>query len=114
MNFSLTQEQELLKDGLEKFLAKNYTVDFKKSLLESKSVSSPQIWDSFREMGLFDLFIPEEYSGFKGGPVELMIIMETFGKFLVSEPFLNSVLSTKIISQGALKMAKRYFTFHDF
>ena len=106
MNFSLTQEQELLKDGLEKFLAKNYTVDFKKSLLESKSVSSPQIWDSFREMGLFDLFIPEQYSGFKGGPVELMIIMETFGKFLVSEPFLNSVLSTKIISQGALKWQK--------
>ena len=48
MNFSLTQEQELLKDGLEKFLEKNYTVDFKKSLLESKSVSSPQIWDRFR------------------------------------------------------------------
>jgi len=106
MNFSLTQEQELLKDGLEKFLAKNYTIDFKKSLLESKIVSSPQIWDSFREMGLFDLFIPEEYSGFKGGPVELMIIMETFGKFLVSEPFLNSVLSSKIISQGALKWQK--------
>jgi len=106
MNFSLTQEQELLKDGLEKFLAKNYTIDFKKTLLESKSVSSPQIWDSFREMGLFDLFIPEEYSGFKGGPVELIIIMETFGKFLVSEPFLNSVLSSKIISQGALKWQK--------
>ena len=38
MNFSLTQEQELLKDGLEKFLEKTYTADFKKSLLESKSV----------------------------------------------------------------------------
>ena len=30
MNFSLTQEQELLKDGLEKFLAKNYTIDYQK------------------------------------------------------------------------------------
>ena len=104
--FFFNPRTRTFKRWLRKFLAKNYTIDFKKSLLESKSVSSPQIWDSFREMGLFDLFIPEEYSGFKGGPVELMIIMETFGKFLVSEPFLNSVLSSKIISQGALKWQK--------
>ena len=64
MNFSLTQEQELLKDGLEKFLAKIIQLTSKVTF-DSKSVSSPQIWDSFREMGLFDLFIPEEYSGFK-------------------------------------------------
>ncbi len=52
-------------------------------------------------MGLLGVPIPEEFGGFGGGGVDTMIVMEAFGRALVVEPYLSTVvLAGSAISLG--------------
>jgi alkylation response protein AidB-like acyl-CoA dehydrogenase len=43
-------------------------------------------------MGLLGLTLPEDQGGFGGGPVETLLVMEQFGRGLVLEPYLATVV----------------------
>ena len=58
---------------------------------------SAEIWKQFAELGWLALPIAEEHGGLGGGAVEIGILMEAFGRGLVSEPY----LSTVVIGAGA-------------
>jgi alkylation response protein AidB-like acyl-CoA dehydrogenase len=53
------------------------------------------------EMGLLGLPLPEDQGGFGGGPVETMLVMEAFGRGLVVEPYLASI----VLGLGLLRRA---------
>ena len=59
------------------------------------------MWGQFAEMGLLGLPFAETVGGFGGGPVETMIVMETFGRGLVLEPF----FATVVLGGGLLRRA---------
>ena len=46
-------------------------------------------WAQFAELGLLGLPFSEEDGGFGGGPVEVALVMEAFGRGLVVEPYLG-------------------------
>ena len=61
---------------------------------------SPAMWKQFAELGWLALPIAEEYGGLGGGAVEIGILMEAFGRGLVSEPYLATVvLGAALIAQ---------------
>jgi pimeloyl-CoA dehydrogenase small subunit len=92
MNFDYTEEQQLLKDSLEKFLAKNYSFEQRRAIIDSREGMSPVAWEGFASMGLLGVPIPEEFGGFGGGGVDTMLVMEAFGRALVVEPYLSTVV----------------------
>ena len=49
-------------------------------------------WKQFAELGLLGVPFSEDQGGLGGGPIETMIIMEEFGKALVVEPYLATVV----------------------
>ena len=101
MDFDYTEEQQLLKDSIEKFLAKNYSFEQRRAIIESREGMSPTAWEGFASMGLLGVPIPEEFGGFGGGGVDTMIVMEAFGRALVVEPYLSTVvLAGSTISLG--------------
>lgn len=101
MDFSYTQEQQLLKDSIEKFLEKNYTFEQRREIIASRQGTSQSAWEGFASMGLLGVPIPEAFSGFGGGGVDTAIVMEAFGRALVIEPYLASVvLAGSAISLG--------------
>jgi alkylation response protein AidB-like acyl-CoA dehydrogenase len=53
---------------------------------------SPSVWKQFAELGWLALPIAEDFGGLGGGAIEIGILMEAFGRGLVSEPFLSSVV----------------------
>ena len=57
-----------------------------------KPAGGPQMWSQFAELGLLGAPFAEADGGFGGGPVEAMIISEEFGKGLVIEPYLQTVI----------------------
>jgi pimeloyl-CoA dehydrogenase small subunit len=92
MDFELTDEQRLLREGIERLLAD--TCDFAKRpafLAEPEGWSRAQ-WRRFAEMGLLALPFAAEDGGWAGGPAETMIVMEALGRSLVVEPYLPTVL----------------------
>lgn len=92
MDFDLSTEQQLLKDSVEKFVQDEY--DFAKRMASANSEEgfSRDNWRTFAELGWLSIPIPEECGGFGGNPVDVMVVMEAFGKALVAEPYLTTVI----------------------
>lgn len=92
MDFDLTDEQRLLKDSVERMVAERYGFEQRRAYLALPGGRDPALWAQCAELGLLGLPFAEEYGGFGGGAVETMLVMEAFGRGLVLEPYLSSVI----------------------
>ncbi|MFN3853343.1 MAG: acyl-CoA dehydrogenase family protein [Phreatobacter sp.] len=101
MDFDLTEEQQLLKDSVESYLADTYDFENRRRIAALPGGWSPDVWAKFAELGLLGLPFAEEDGGFGGGAVETMLVAEAFGRRLVLEPW----LATVILGGGVLKRA---------
>ncbi|HET6470903.1 MAG TPA: acyl-CoA dehydrogenase family protein [Pseudomonadales bacterium] len=99
MNFDLTSEQQLLKDSVDRFVADNYSLEARMKITDAEPGFSKDHWKSFAELGWLGLPFAEADGGFGGGPIETMLLMESFGRGLVVEPYLASI----VLGGGALK-----------
>ncbi|MFI4950986.1 MAG: acyl-CoA dehydrogenase family protein [Caulobacterales bacterium] len=100
MDFNFTDEQSMLRDTVASYLADHYSFDQRRARLAKEPGWSPQVWKAFaEELGILGAPFAEELGGLGGGPVENMIVMEEFGKALVVEPYLGTV----VIGGGFLK-----------
>jgi len=100
MDFNFTDEQSMLRDTVASYLADHYSFDQRRAALSKEPGWSPKIWKAFaEELGILGAPFSEELGGLGGGPVENMIVMEQFGKALVVEPYLGTV----VIGGGFLK-----------
>ena len=92
MDFSFTEEQTLLRNSLSRYLADNYTYEEWRKFTRSAEGRDPRHWRQFAELGLFAALLPEAHGGLGGGVVETMVVMEEFGRALVVEPFVPTVV----------------------
>lgn len=107
MNFDLTDEQQLLKDSVERLMLDRYGFESRREYQSKKRGYSEAMWSSYAEMGLLALPFAEEQGGFGGGAVETMIVMEAFGKGLILEPyFATVVLAGGVLRHGANEAQK--------
>lgn len=108
MNFDYSEEQQLLANSINQFIAKDYTFETRKAILESSSGYSEQVWATFAEMGLLGLPFASEYGGFGGTAVDLMPVMEAIGEGLVLEPYLATVgLGGQFVARGGSEAQKQ-------
>lgn len=100
MDFSFTQEQTMLRDSVERYLADHYDFAKRQVVVHGSAGWRPEVWRAFAEdLGILGAVFPEEMGGFGGGPVETLLIMEALGGALVVEPYLDTV----VIGGGLLK-----------
>ena len=92
MDFSYTEEQTLLRNSVAKYLADNYAYEAWRKFTRSEAGRDPAHWKQFAELGLLAAPLPEAHGGLGGGAVETLIIMEEFGKALVVEPYVPTVV----------------------
>jgi len=103
MNFDYSEEQQLLADSLRRYLAAQHSFEQRKKVLDG----SAEVWAKFAEMGLLALPISPDYGGFGGGAVDLMGIMEAFGEALVVEPYLATVVASRIVARAGIGAQKK-------
>ena len=102
MDFNLTNEQELLREGLTKFLSSRYDLTSSRAAAKTGPGWQPEIWRAFAdELGILGATLPEDAGGSGGGPVEAMLIAEALGHALVIEPFVDTV----VVAGGLLHRA---------
>lgn len=92
MDLNLSDEQRLLRESAERFVAESYDADHRRKTANDPLGFSPDVWKQFAELGWLALPIPEEFDGLGGGPVEIGILMEAFGRGLVSEPYVATIV----------------------
>ncbi len=101
MDFDLTDDQRLLTDSVNRLLADQYTFEKRKAFLKAPEGWSTALWAQYAELGLLGLPFAEEFGGFGGGAVDVMLLMQAFGRHLVLEPY----LATVVLGGTAIRLA---------
>jgi alkylation response protein AidB-like acyl-CoA dehydrogenase len=92
MNLSFSEEQNMLKDSVARFVADQYDFETRRKIVDSAEGFSRENWQTFAELGWLSIPFSEELGGFGGGAADTMVVMEEMGKGLVAEPFVATVL----------------------
>ena len=93
MDFSFSDEQTLLQESVSRFIANDYGFEERQKHSRSDLGYSTENWKTFAELGWLGVPFAEGAGGFGGGAVEMMLMMEEFGKGLVVEPYLATVVA---------------------
>lgn len=100
MDFNFTEEQSMVRDTVASFLQDKYDFETRRKIVSSESGWRVDYWQAFaEELGILGASFSEELGGLGGGAIDNMIIMEEFGKALVIEPYLGTV----VIGGGFMK-----------
>ena len=100
MDLTPSDEQRLLRESADRFVNETYTADHRRRVAGDPLGFSAEIWKQFAELGWLALPIAEAHGGLGGGAVEVGLLMEAFGRGLVSEPYLSTVvIGVSLISE---------------
>ena len=99
MDFSFTDEQTLLEESVARYMQNDYSFADRQKLVKSEAGYSEKNWSTFAELGWLGVGFDEADGGFGGGAIESMLMAENFGRSLVVEPY----LATVILAGGAIK-----------
>ena len=103
MDLSLNEDQKLIQNSVEKFILETYDSENRRKTIKNNNGSNEAIWKTFSELGWLSLTFTEEDGGFGGDLINLMILMKAFGRGLVIEPY----ISTVILSGGILSLCPK-------
>ena len=110
MDIQYTEEQELLRSSVQRLLRDQYDFDARRKIVASEEGFSRKRWEAFAELGLLAAPFSEEVGGLGGGSLSTMIIMQEFGRHLVVEPFVETiVVAGNLIEQAGSEKQKRAF-----
>ncbi|GAA6134692.1 pimeloyl-CoA dehydrogenase small subunit [Oceaniserpentilla sp. 4NH20-0058] len=101
MDFSLSDEQQMLQDSIARFVQNDYDFDSRCKAMKSEDGYNLDHWKLFAELGWLMVPFTEEDGGLGGNATDLMIVMEELGKGIVIEPF----LATAVIGGGLISKA---------
>jgi alkylation response protein AidB-like acyl-CoA dehydrogenase len=92
MDIQFTEEQELLRSSVQRLLRDQYDFEARRKIVASEEGLSRKRWEAFAELGLLAAPFAENVGGLGGGALSTMIIMQEFGRHLVVEPFVETVV----------------------
>ena len=107
MDIQFTEEQELLRSSVQRLLRDQYDFDARRKIVASEEGLSRKQWQAFAELGLLAAPFSEGVGGLGGGPLSTMIIMQEFGRHLVIEPFVETVVLAGGLIENAGSPAQR-------
>lgn len=106
MDFTLSSEQEMLVDGAARFARDRYPLDVRRKIVDAGGLDEAN-WTQFAEMGWLMLPIPEDAGGLGGVPEDVALLLIEFGRAMVIEPYVTTVLLSGTILVGAADAAVR-------
>mgnify|MGYP001451996424 CR=1 FL=1 len=92
MDFALTEEQEMIRESAESFLADVSSSQAVRKAMMTEQGYDDEVWQRIcEEMVWPALHIPEIYGGMGLGYVELAVLLEKMGKYLLCSPYFSTV-----------------------
>ena len=101
MDFSLSETQRMLAETTDRLVRDRYGFEDRKKIIAGPDGFSRPMWATFAELGLTGLGIAEEHDGLGGTMADMAVVAETFGRALVVEPF----MPTLVLGAGTLGRA---------
>lgn len=103
MDFNLSDEQRMLRDGVQRFVREQYDFESRRKLGRTDAGFSEDHWSLFAEVGWLALPVPEEAGGLGGDFIDVSLLMTELGRALVLEPYVSTaILSSRILARSRL------------
>jgi len=80
MDFSFTEEQELLRATMREFCEKEITKEKVREWEETLDFMPPELWSKMADLGVFAMSVPQDYGGEGGDMVTAMVGFEEISK----------------------------------
>ena len=105
MDFDFSDDQEMLRDSVRKWVDKGYDFERRKGIVKSGGFSKAA-WQEMADLGLTGLHVPESLDGMGFGATDAMVVMEELGRGLVLEPYAAvSLVATHLLNAGDAAVA---------
>ena len=91
MDFDFSDDQEMLRDSVRKWVAKGYGFERRTGIVKAGGFSK-DTWRELADLGLLGLAVPEAHGGMGFGAVDAMVVMEELGRGIVLEPYAQGAL----------------------
>lgn len=102
MDFSYSDEQQMLFDTTRRFIEERCGFEARQKIRRGADGHSPAAWKELADLGLLALNVPESDGGMDGGAIENMLVGQAMGAGLMVEPWLSSaVIATQAIASMA-------------
>ena len=100
MNFGFSEEQELLRSEVRKFLDEQSPMDEVRRVMATAEGYSTELWKQLGELGWLGLITPEAYGGAGLGFVDLMPLLEETGRSLFPSPLISTTLAQAAVLEA--------------
>jgi alkylation response protein AidB-like acyl-CoA dehydrogenase len=107
MDLGLTEEQQMLREFARDFLEKECTEAYVREMEEDASGYQPGVWRKMAEQGWMGLMIPEQFGGVGMTFLDLLVLIEEFGRAIVPGPFVTNSVSTIALLEAASDVQKQ-------
>lgn len=107
MNFGFSEEQNLLREQVRRFLADRAPLSEVRGWMRSKDGYSRDLWGEMAELGWIGLIVPEEYGGIGLSFLDLAVVLEEMGRSLFPSPLISTALSQSILCAAGADALKR-------
>jgi alkylation response protein AidB-like acyl-CoA dehydrogenase len=97
MDFSLSDEQVMLRDSVGRFVVDQHSFDQARANAVDPDGFSRSDWRAFGELGWLALMVPEPLGGIGGSTEDAAILMEGFGRGLVAAPYVSSAIIAPLL-----------------
>ena len=105
MDFSLSEERQMLKDTAERFIRERYPIGTRHAAVKAEDGFDRGVWAEFCELGLVGALVAPEGGGYGGTGEDIALVFEAVGRGLVVEPFLPTLLATTALTACGLDKA---------
>jgi alkylation response protein AidB-like acyl-CoA dehydrogenase len=107
MDLGLSEEQEMLRNFARDFLEKECPEQHVRDMEEDEKGYSPELWNKMAQQGWQGLIIPEQYGGANFNFMDLIILIEEFGRSLVPGPFIPTTVAALAILEAGSEDQKK-------
>ncbi len=100
MDFEFSDEQEQLRDAVQRWVEKGFGFERRHALAKAGG-KTREVLGELNDLGLSGLAVPEAFGGMGFGAIEAMVVMEELGRGLVNAPYAQAALVAPTLLSGA-------------
>jgi len=97
MDFTYTEQQEMLRKIARDFLNTECPKDTVRKLIKDEKGFTPELWSKMTDLGWPGLIIPEQYGGIGGSFMDIVALVEELGRASFFGPLFPSLIGTLAI-----------------
>ncbi len=92
MELGLSEIQQMLKNSAREFLSQECPLTLAREMEEDPRGYTDELWRQIAGLGWPGVALPEQYGGTGGSFLDLAVLLEEIGRFLMPSPFFSTVI----------------------